>query len=182
MSVVSPVRNTEGGPPVLSRGPPYLPSPGKQRTILFEKEFYALPRTLVPPVRLRRRPDGFIRENTADQTAQDWEHCKAEVLSGRNITKKPWQAASTSAAACMAKGIPTLKTASRRPEPTPRRIADGIGLHERIRHRLALPIGRSSSDTASLPHRQMGRAERPSASCLRLGFSALARHPFPGTT
>jgi len=43
-----------------------------------------------------------------------------------------------------------LKTASRRPEPTPRRIADGIGLHERIRHRLALPIGRSSSDTASL--------------------------------
>ena len=27
-------------------------------------------------------------ENTADQTAQDWEHCKAEVLSGREHNKE----------------------------------------------------------------------------------------------
>ena len=27
-------------------------------------------------------------ENTADQTAQDWEHCKAEVLSGQEHNKE----------------------------------------------------------------------------------------------
>ena len=126
--------------------------------------------------------DGFIRRIPQTKPHRTGNTARRRCSRGRNITKKPWQAASTSAAACMAKGIPTLKTASRRPEPTPRRIADGIGLHERIRHRLALPIGRSSSDTASLLIAKWAEQKDPLLPAWRLGFSALARHPFPGTT
>lgn len=55
--------------------------------------------------------------HTEDQAKQDWEICKAEVLSGQQHAKDRWPAASTCPAACGQKAIPTSKPGPSSPLP-----------------------------------------------------------------